>query len=190
MTYFLDFDRTLFDTNAFTRSLISNPACADFRDDIEAAVTTDRGESTAGGTGRYKLWESLAALCQHGSLTFAPGELAEFVFPDVPVFLKHHGNQSVIVTYGATAFLKAKIESALAGPLMERVIYTHDREKGIALKGLLQDFPKPYVLVDDLATQLDSVAEHCPEVSLYEIRRDGKEGSGHYPVIHSFAELP
>ena len=190
MTYFLDFDRTLFDTDTFTKTLVIHPACADFRDDIEAATITGRNQSIAGGSGRYQLWESLSALCENGILTFAPGELRKFVFPDVPDFLERHGKDSVIMTYGAPAFLKAKIESSLAGLPIEKVIYTHDKEKGIAVQHAEKEFPAPFTLVDDLASQLDSVKQYCPDVFLYEMRRDGKEPSGRHTVIHSLAELP
>jgi hypothetical protein len=190
MTYFLDFDRTLFDTDSFTPTLLLNPACADIKDEIRALVETPRDHTIRGGLGRVETWEKLDRLCREGKLVFAPGELSRFVFPDVPEFLHRHGTDSVILSYGHPAWIKSKVDSALAGLPIERIIYAKDREKGIALEPLLANFPAPYVLVDDLATQLDSVKEHCPEISLYEIRRDGKDGSGRHTVIRLLSELP
>lgn len=190
MTYFLDFDRTLFDTDSFTPTLIDNPACVDIREDIRTLVNTPRDQTIKGGQGRVEVWEKLNRLCVEGKLLFAPGELSRFVFPDVSHFLLRHGSESVVLSYGHEAWIKSKLESALLGLPIERVVYAHDREKGVALEPLLKDFTSPYVFVDDLATQLDSVALHCPQVQLYEMRRDGKAGAGTHTIIHSFDELP
>ena len=190
MTYFLDFDRTLFDTDSFTPTLIDNPACADIKEEIRALVNTPRDQTIKGGQGRVEVWEKLDRLCVEGKLLFAPGELSRFVFSDASHFLLSHGSESVILSYGHEAWIKSKLESALVGLPIERVVYAHDREKGVALNHLLKDFTSPYVFVDDLATQLDSVSLHCPQVQLYEMRRDGASGAGTHTVIHSFNELP
>lgn len=190
MTYFLDFDRTVLDTDSFTPSIADYPAVKELREQILEIASMKRDESIRGQSGRFELWEKLDELCEQGKLTFAPGELSKFVFPDAVEFLKKHGNESVILSYGHKSWIKAKIESALSNLPVQTVVYAHDREKGIALKPILKNFKAPYLVVDDLATQLDSIKEHCPEVSLFEIRRDGKEGSGRHTVIRSFNELP
>ena len=189
MTYFLDFDRTLFDTDSFTPTLLNNPACAHLREDIQKFVVTPRDATIPGGAGRVETWEKLDVLCREGKLSFAPNALTQFIFPDVRGFLELHGKDSVILSYGHPAWVRAKVESALAGFPLERIIYAEQQEKGIALKPLLPLFSAPYSFVDDLAAQLDSVKTHCAQVSLYEMRRDGKEGSGRYPVIRSFADI-
>lgn len=190
MTYFLDFDRTLFDTDSFTPTLIDNPACVDLKEEIQMLVDTPRDKSIKGGAGRVEVWAKLNQLCVEGKLKFAPKELSRFVFPDVFNFLEQKGTHSVILSYGHDSWIRSKIQSALDGFPVEKIMYAHDREKGVALKVILKDFAGPYLLVDDLATQLDSVSIHCPDVGLYEIRRDGKEGSGRHAVIHSLSELP
>lgn len=190
MTYFLDFDRTLFDTDSFTPTLLDNPACAGLREEIQALVDTPRDHTIRGGTGRVEVWEKLNRLCEEGTLTFAPGELSQFIFPDAEEFLELHGKDSVILSYGFPSWIGSKIESSLAGRLIERVVYAEDREKGIALQPVLHDFSPPYLLVDDLATQLDSVVLHCPGVKCYEIRRDGKPASGRHLAVHSLLEIP
>jgi hypothetical protein len=188
-TYFLDFDRTLFDTDSFTPTLVAHPACAEIKDDIQRLVDTPRDSSLKGGAGRYEVWEKLDTLCQAGILKFAPGELKRFVFPDVPDFLARHGSESVIVSFGHPDWIRSKIESSLGDMPIEKVIYVHDREKGLALAAILKDFGGPYAIVDDLAAQLDSVALYCPDVIRYEIRRDGKESSGRHQTIHSLSEI-
>jgi hypothetical protein len=148
-----------------------------------------RDHTIKGQPGRVELWEQMDMLCRDGTLTFAPGELSKFIFPDAVEFLHRHGAESVVLSYGHKDWVRSKVESSLADLPIERVIYAHNKEKGIALKEVLPGFPGPYTLVDDLAAQLDSVAAHCPDVSLYEIRRDGKEGSGRHTVITSMSEL-
>lgn len=190
MTYFLDFDRTVLDTDSFTPSIADYPAVQELKEQILEIASMKRDGSVRGQSGRFELWEKLNELCLQGKLVFAPGELSKFVFPDAAEFLKRNGNDSVILSYGHKSWIRAKIESSLSDLPVQTIVYAHDREKGIALKPILNDFKPPYIVVDDLASQLDSIKEHCPEVSLFEIRRDGEVGSGRHTVIHSLLELP
>lgn len=190
MTYFLDFDRTILDTDSFTPSIADYPAVRELREQILEVASTKRDGSIRGQSGRMELWGKLNELCSEGKLIFAPGELSKFVFPDAVEFLKNHGNDSVILSFGHKSWIESKIESSLSNLPLQTVEYAHDREKGIALKSILKNYSAPYIVVDDLATQLDSIKEHCPEVSLFEIRRDGEAPSGRHAVIHSLLELP
>lgn len=192
MTYFLDFDRTLFDTDSFSPTLLDNSACASIKDDLSTYIMKPRDHTIKGGEGRFETWKKLDRLVEDGTLRFVPGELARFVFPDALDFLERHGKESVILTFGHQHWIRAKIESAFSGVPVERVIYAHDSEKGLVLakeEKYHADFTGPYLLVDDLASQLDSVKAHCPDIELVEIARR-KEPSGRYRAIRSLAELP
>jgi hypothetical protein len=171
MTYFLDFDRTLFDTERALPYLFAKPACAELP---EGPPLRERASE-------------LDALVQKGTLSFTKGELAPYLFPDAEDFLRTH--ECVIVTAGGLVWQKMKVESALPDSHTP-VLYTNDVPKGLAMQEMLVSSAPPFLFVDDSLLQLDSVAEHTPQVKIFEMRRDGSSGSGKYPVVHSLAELP
>jgi hypothetical protein len=170
MTYFLDFDRTLFDTERMIPYLFAKPACAYLQGPLVREHSTE-----------------LDMLVQKGALVLTKGELASYLFDDTKDFLRTH--QCVIVTAGPLGWQKAKVESALPDFNLP-VLYTGDIAKGIAMQDYLRDATPPFVFADDSLQQLDSVAQHEPGVQVFEMRRDGGLGSGKYPVARSLAELP
>lgn len=193
MTYFVDFDRTLFDFDAFFLDLVEYPALRGMKERALAVVKIPRGIDVAHDENRNKMWEELHALYSSGAFTFQDGSLSRFVFPDAQAFLEKHGKNSVLITKGGLdlAFQKGKVAASGVETLVARCEYVQrDDSKGQLINSLLSDYPAPYLFVDDFGKELESVAELCPEVSLYEIRRDGKSGSGEYAVIRSLEELP
>lgn len=171
MRYFLDFDRTVFDTDAFVRHLAERP-------DIGALAN----EETA-----------LAALLEErakdGTLSFAPGELSSFLYPDAAAFLREKENAVTIITFGNPALQELKAKSALFGIPRMSVMYTGGVRKG--------EFLAPHthlhegaIAVDDSPLELEQLASACEPIVLYEIRRDGNAGDGRWPVVRSLAELP
>lgn len=188
MTYFLDFDRTLFDTDAFIEYLAKHSSLASFQDRIRAAVQGKRDATIRGNVGRFELWGEIGDLYKSGELVFAQGDLVKFLYPDVVPFLNAHP-QSIIFTYGEPSLLEAKIIHTLPDFPRERIVYTADKEKGPLMQGLTKKYPAPYVLVDDLPAQLASVESERLPISLYEMRRDGEKGDGRWPVVHSLKEL-
>lgn len=171
MTFFLDFDRTLFDTDA----LIAYMATRDDTKDIYLLSSDDA------------IKQELARRAEDGSLTFAPGELARFVFADSEDFLHRH-KDSVIVTHGNAALQRLKVENVFSN-FSTKVFYTTEEfRKGQYIKEKLGE-QKEGIFVDDRPIELESVTEYCPWMTVYEMRRDGKEGSGKYPVVHSLSEL-
>lgn len=193
MTYFLDFDRTLFDFDSFFLDLVEYPALSAMRERALEVVKIPRGTSVTHDEKRNKMWEELHALYSSGAFTFTEGSMSRFVFPDARAFLEKHGKDSVIVTKGGLdlEFQKGKVTSSGVETLVARCEYVQrDDSKGELVNILLKEYPGPYLFVDDFDKELASVAELCPEVSLYEIRRDGKPGSGEYAVIRSLEELP
>jgi hypothetical protein len=193
MTYFLDFDRTLFDFDAFFLDLVEYPALAGVRERALEVVKIPRGVDSVHDEKRNKMWEEVHTLYSSGAFSFEDDALSRFVFPDAKAFLEKHGKNSIVITKGGLdlAFQQGKVISSGVGTSVLRCEYVQrDDSKGELLSSLLREYPAPYVFVDDFGKELESVAELCPEVSLYEIRRDGKPGSGEYAVIRSLAELP
>lgn len=172
MTRFLDFDRTLFDTDAFKEYLRT-------RDHTNRIIASDENG----------LARELDMRASAGALSFAPGELSPFVYADASEYLRLHGDEVVIVTFGNPALQKIKIASALEGMPRISVLYTGDEMKGPYLKDRCERGASPF-FVDDTPLQLESVARECPGLALYEMRRDGGAGDGRWPVVRSFRELP
>lgn len=172
--YFLDFDRTLFDTNAFIEFLRVRPG-------TESLFTDEENMPVA---------QTLGRMSEAGALSFATGELAPFVYPDVPEFLRMLGNEAAIVTSGNPVFQQMKIASALAGIPRISALYVGDEPKGPFLALRHASYGGVQIFTDDRPIELESVAVHCPSIRPFEIRRDGALGDGRWPVIRGLSELP
>ena len=166
MTYFLDFDHTLFDSARYLSAL-----AARF------------------GLSEEEVIPEYHRQLEEGRFSFTPGELALYLYPDVPEFLRMIGNSGIILTYGDPIVQRAKIESALAHIPRVTVFYAGSEKKGTYLKQRLLAFSDP-IFVDDLPEHLENMQEECPTVRLFEMRRDGGSGDGRWPVIRSLTELP
>jgi hypothetical protein len=172
MRYYLDFDRTLFDTDSFITYLAGRPELR------EAAKLPE-----------MEFASELNRLAKEGLLTFTPGELSGFLFQDAASFLREKENAVTIITYGNAAFQEIKVKSALMGIPRMSVMYTDEVRKG--------EYLAPHthlhtgaVLADDSVIELEILMEKCPSLKLFEMRRDGKDGDGRWPVIRSLTELP
>jgi hypothetical protein len=169
MRYYLDFDRTIFDTDAFkeyVRGLPGNEA-------LQACSPEELGP----------------AIVALKDLSFAPGELSRFLYPDAAQFLRDKENAVTIITFGDRAFQEAKAKSALYGIPRMSVMYTGDIRKGKHLAPHVH-LHADAILVDDAPLELEILAAECPRLQLYEIRREGGEGDGRWPIIESLTELP
>lgn len=172
MRYFLDFDRTLFDTDLFKTYLRTREDLADTSEYSDEAFVSE-----------------LLKRAHAGSLTFEPGELSRFLYQDAAQFLREKENAVTIITFGGALFQELKTKSALYGIPRMSVVYTGDVMKG--------EFLAPHthlhagaILVDDSPRELETLALRCPGFELYEIRRDGGVGDGRWSVIRSLSELP
>jgi hypothetical protein len=190
MTYFLDFDRTLFDTDAYNSYLLTLPACAAFRDELQDVLSEGRDETLLPTSTRTAVWDKLTDLVKSGELSFAPGELSQFVYHDVQEFLRMMGNEAIIITYGEKIRQKVKLESALAGIVRLTVLYTEELLKAEYLEKYPHLVPAQALFVDDVAEHLAGIEASFPHVQLFEMRRDGKEGTGRWKTVHSLTELP
>lgn len=173
MMYFLDFDRTVFDTDTFYLSLKDHPVLAP----LHAQASEDRAQFV----------RDAVAL---ESFSFAPGELSRFVYEDAARFLRDKENGVMLITFGNPAFQKAKVESAIHGIPRISTMYTGDVRKGTYIAPHIGLYGQAPVFVDDAPLELEILAAHAPGAQLYEIRRDGMPGDGRWPVIRSLSELP
>ncbi len=193
MTFFIDFDRTIFDFDAFIPTLVDEPGLATIRERLLEVVKIPRGFSPEHDQKRNALWDEVHRLYVSGAFSFPERSLAQFVYPDAREFLEGRGKGSVIVTKGGfqLAFQKGKVEASGILDLVSHCEYVlRDTPKGEAIQKLLSQYPAPYAFIDDFPKELQSVADLCPEVQLYEIRRDGKPGSGNFTVVSSFEDIP
>lgn len=169
MTFFLDFDRTLFDTDA----LIAYMKEQENTKDIYLLENDDA------------IKQELARRAESGAIVFAPNELVQFLYPDVEHFV--HAHNVIAITSGFASFQELKVRNVLSHITID-VWYTERISKGQYLKEKLGPNTMG-VFVDDRLTELDSMVAHAPRIRVFEMRRDGKEGSGKYPVVHNLAEL-
>lgn len=172
MRYYLDFDRTLFDTDAFIAYLRERP------DMEEVAELSD-----------FEFAAALDDLAKAGKVSFEPGELSRFLYPDAATFLREKENAVTIITFGNAALQELKTKSALHGIPRMSVMYTAGVRKGHYLAPHTH-LHADAVLADDSAAELEILAEACPPLALYEVRRDGLPGDGRWPVISALSQLP
>ncbi len=173
MMYFLDFDRTLFDTDTFKEYLAER--------DGDASIT---------GEPEVDVAASLNERAQSGEIAFASGELAQFLYADVAEFLRMLGNEAVIITFGNEALQKIKVESALADVVRVTALYTGEKFKAEFLKDWPGYYGQEAVFADDRIHELELMSVAFPNMKVHEMRRDGKEGDGRWPVVRSLSELP
>jgi len=185
MKYFLDFDRTIFDTPSFKKSAARRPTILQLMGQLKSAIAEMANPKTGDSEQRAirRMWGTFLS---HGRFGFSPEELKQFLYPEVSAFLAE--NDCTIVTYGVEMFIRAKVTSALTDLPETHIVYTPNR-KGRTIRKLTEGKEGPFMFVDDAHFQLESVGRHCPDVILMEIRRDGQAGDGRWPVIKTLDEL-
>jgi hypothetical protein len=172
MRYYLDFDRTIFDTDRFApwvRSRFAGTAM-ETMPSAEFGVVMDQKITSK-------------------EFSFPPGELSQFLYPEVAGFLRDKENAVTIITFGNPTYQKAKAESAFYGIPRVSVMYTADVRKGAYLAPHTH-LHQGAVLADDAPLELEILAASCPGLVLYEMRRDTATSDGRWPVVHSLHDLP
>ncbi len=184
MTYFLDFDRTLFNFDAFVTVVA--------RESPQLGPAIDQALILPpGAPKRQAVWDHLSDLLQSGALVIEPSAVARCVYDDAQSFVARHMPDIVVVTAGDGAFQGYKVKHAFPSASFRDVLFCGERgNKGSVIREWLREDRQDAIFVDDAETELTSVSAACPWIRLFEMRRDGKEGSGNYPVIHSLTELP
>ncbi len=171
--YFLDFDRTTFDTDSFTPYL------------RERFVGTDVADLSNAEFGAH-----MDRLVREGSLSFTPGELSPFLYEDAARFLRDKENGVMLLTFGNPAFQKVKIESALYGIPRITTHYTGDVRKGDFIAPHIGMYGHSPTFIDDSVIELEILSARCPGARIIEMRRGGEEGEGRWSVIRTLSELP
>ncbi len=171
--YFLDFDRTVFDTDAFYASLEQHPLL---------------GPLHARAAGDRSLF--VQEVLKLDAFTFSPGELSRFLYEDAARFLRDRENGVMLITYGNPAFQRMKVESAIFGIPRISTIYTGDVRKGDFIAPHIGLYGQSPVFVDDAPLELEILATQAPGAQLYEMRRDGEEGDGRWSTLRSLSDLP
>lgn len=186
MHYFLDFDRTLFDTPAFKKAIRVRPTVLQLLREFKEVIREAFGPSTQ--KTRLRIFNrTWGTFLSHGRFAFTPDQLKGFLYPDVAPFLATHS--ATVVTYGVRAFITAKVTAALTDLPLTEVIYT-SRKKGRTIRKLCEKVGGPCTFIDDAHFQLESVARYCPDIDVIEMRRDDQKGDGRWRVIRSLDELP
>lgn len=187
MIYFLDFDRTIFDTPAFKKFVGKQPTLTQLFHQGKAVITELFSHSDSHS--QRRIFEKIfGTFVSHGHLDLKHEDLKEFLYPDVTPFLEQHAQNTIIVTYGVRAFITAKVTAALTHFPLGNIVYTR-RKKGRTIRRLCKGKEGPFTYVDDAHFQLKSVHKYCPNVKIIEMRRDKQPGDGRWPVIHSLDEL-
>jgi hypothetical protein len=171
MMYFLDFDRTTFDTDSFVTYLSTHPFAKNFK-----------------GLPELELARKLNEAVEAGELSFSPGELTPFLYEDAGQFLREKENGVMLITYGNPAFQRAKVESAIYGIPRISTIYTGEVRKGEYMAPHIGMYGATPTFVDDSVVELEILTQKCPGARVIEIRRDGKGGVGHWPVLQSLSD--
>lgn len=125
-----------------------------------------------------------------GQGPYVPGELSPFLYQDAAAFLMDKGNSVIIVTAADKVADADFMTSALHGIPRMSVMYTSGKLKGEHLAPYISMYGSSPVFVDDSIEHLASMAQHCPQAQLFEMRRDGGAGDGRWPVITRLSELP
>lgn len=172
MRYYVDFDRTVFDTESFK----------DWVRDI-------KGHGELKSCPREDLSPMIGELIRSGVLSFEAGELSRFVFPDAATFLREKENAVTIITFGDPFVQEYKAKNALYGIPRMSIMYTGDIRKGNYLAPHTH-LHEGACMVDDTPLELEILASECPKLALFEMRRDGGEGDGRWPVVRTLSELP
>lgn len=187
MHYYFDFDRTVYDTESFKKAFARRATIPELFSQL-GTVLKEVFSSDRKLPIRRIFTRAFGTFASHGRFGFTPDELKGYLYPDAIAFFKEHAKDITIVTYGVRAFITAKVTNALTDVPLNDIVYTH-RKKGPVLKRLTEGKERPFMFVDDAHFQLESVSRACPDIEIREIRRDGKEGDGRWPVIRSMDEL-
>lgn len=185
MKIFLDFDDTLFDTNAFFVSL--QDIFEEFGISKEISLKSYqeiKAEFPSGGW-CYSFERHIEKLKQYVSfdekglrnrLMIYITTTERFLFSDVRDFLsslKKNGHTLFILSFGDIQFQSAKIAGAGISQFIERNIIT-DEDKVVALQGEINDNEEEIWFFDDRIHFLESVKRAFPGIKTVFVKR--KEG--------------
>jgi hypothetical protein len=182
MMYFLDFDRTLFDTDTFREWLLKHPLCSGYKERVDGFPI--------GSPERQEVWKEIWEFVQKGEILLSDADIRRYVYPDVAHFFETHAPNIVIITFGPPGWQEFKVKRALPFSYRDAIFNDGIESKADSIIAWHKNQPVSGIFVDDHVFQLETAAQVCPELSLFEIRRDGGAGDGRWPMVRSLTELP
>lgn len=117
-------------------------------------------------------------------------DLSVFLYPDAARFLRDKENAAMIITSASKDEAGSLTRAALRGIPRIAVMYTEGVRKGEYLAPHISMYGSSPVFADDSIHELESMSALIPAVRTFEVRREGEEGDGRWPVIGSLTELP
>lgn len=125
---------------------------------------------------------------------FTPGELDQFVYPDVEPFLsKYKDTTLVLFTAGIKMLQKRRIYSCSIISHFDSVLFSNWHLKGPVLQGSVEGFSQPIIFVDNHPRHIKSVAVACPTVRVVRMKRKRAPYShiaqGDHQSVSSMTEL-
>lgn len=183
MKIFLDFDDTLFDTNAFFVNVQDIFEEFGISKEISLKSYQEIKAEFPGGGWCYSFGRHIEKMKQYVSfdeeslqdrLTICSANTERFLFSDVKDFLlslKKNGHTLFILSFGDTQFQSAKIAGAGISQFIERNIIT-DKDKAVALRGEINDNGEGVWFFDDRMKYIESVKRVFPEIKTVLVKRE------------------
>lgn len=172
MRIVLDFDYTLFDTEAMRRAFI---------DAVEPLGISEQqyraAEQEAKADGVYSLGEHMQTLEQYtdseklnGVVREVMGRAPEFLYPDSVEFLeKNKEEHRTLLTFGNPEWQQRKIEASGIADYLDEIITT-DKGKENVLNGWENE---EVVFINDRGSEIDVMHEALPAALFIMVRRQG-----------------
>lgn len=182
MTYILDLDHTLLDTNAFKRTLEESLAPLgisreQFQSTYVATVSAVAGRYDYTIAGHAKTLHEQCGIDEAAAIENLSGaldRLPHFLYPDSLPFLetlRDHGLSCILLTMGNAAFQEEKVRRLGIAPFFEQLVFTEEKKDRISLS--LPDDPSKWIFVNDNPAEIRGLALRFPEAKMVRIKRVG-----------------
>lgn len=178
MRVIIDFDYTIFDTEAFRVSLIE--AFTSFGVTDALYRSTEEQLIHADGLGIYDFTKHLNLLHQQTDASIielnaaAEGvfqQMRSFLFSDALTFLQHTAEQKHILSYGQQAWQQRKIQYSGIEQWVHSVTITNGKPKEECIESLITQ--ERTIFIDDRGSAIDAIKAHFPEVFCIWLHRPG-----------------
>ena len=182
MTYILDLDHTLLDTNAFKRALEASLAPLgvsreQFQETYAATVSAVEGHYDYTIAGHAKQLASVCHIEESEAMTNLAGaldQLPRFLYPDSLPFLtaiQTRGLPCVLLTFGNALFQEEKVRRLGIAHFFDKLIFTEERKDRISFS--FSDDEREWVFVNDNPIEIHALAERFPQARMIRIQRPG-----------------
>lgn len=178
MHIIIDFDYTLFDTNALRRAVLDalqpfGVNASAYQQAERAAKRSDDAHFTFDAQLKYMFPDAAERAAAVEAVAPVLTDTSFALYPDSIAFLKRHavaGNRITIFSYGHVQWIEQKIAASGAAAFADTVIAT-DVPKEQRLPQLLQQ--ERTAVLNDRGSEIDAMAAIAPHVDYILIRRPG-----------------